>query len=130
MEGKIEVRQFIERRPRRKHAYGITFMMLSQQGLTELGERLADRTIGMQAVRVLIAMMRQMDWENHVNPPAKEIAFGLGMSHQEVYKACRVLLDCGFIERMTNRRGWYRVSPRLCWRGSVKNLEKELGRVA
>ena len=101
-------------------------MMLSQEGLEELQERLADRTLGIQAMRVLVAMMQSLDWENRVEPPAKELAARLNMSVQEVYKASKVLVECGFIERMANRRGWYRVSPRLCWKGSVKNLEKEL----
>lgn len=101
-------------------------MMLSQDGLAELEGRLADRTLGIQAIRVLVAMMQGLDWENRVEPPQKEIAFRLGMSVQEVYKASKVLVECGFVERMANRRGWYRVSPKLCWKGSVKNLETAL----
>ena len=101
-------------------------MMVSQNGLQELQERLADRTLGIQAMRVLVAMMQTLDWENRVEEPQKELAARLGMSPQEVYKASKALVDCGFIERMAGRRGWYRVSPLLCWKGSVKNLEKEL----
>jgi hypothetical protein len=123
---RVEVRQFIERRPRSKSPYRTRFMMLSQDALVELQERLADKSIGMQAMRVLVAMMQSMDWENRVEEPQKAIAARLGMSPQEVYKASKALVDCGFIERMTNRRGWYRISPKLCWKGSVKNLEREL----
>lgn len=101
-------------------------MMLSQDALGELQERLADKSLGMQAVRVLVAMMQSLDWENRVEEPQKAIAARLGMSPQEVYKASKALVDCGFIQRMVDRRGWYRVSPRLCWKGNVKNLEKEL----
>lgn len=101
-------------------------MMLSQVGLSELEQRLADRSLGMQAVRVLVAMMAHMDWENRVDISQKELAVHLDMSSQEVSKASTALVQCGFLQRMQNRRGWYRVSPRLCWRGSVKNLEREL----
>ncbi len=126
MPERVEVRQFIERRPKVKSPYRTRFMMLSQDGLAELQERLADHTLGMQALRVLVAMMQSLDYENRVEEPQKEIAFRLGMSSQEVSKASKALMQCGFIERMKNRRGWYTVSPRLCWRGSVKNLDKAL----
>ena len=130
MRGRVEIRQFIERKPKKASPYRTRFMMLSQEGLEELQERLADRTLGIQAMRVLVAMMQSLDYENRVDPPQKEIAFRLGMSVQEVYKASKTLIECGFIERMANRRGWYRVSPRLCWKGSVANLEKELAKAA
>jgi transcription initiation factor IIE alpha subunit len=126
MRAKVEVRQFIERKPRPKNAYGVRFMMLSQDAVGELSERLADHSIGMQAMRVLLVMIGSLDYENRVEAPQKEIACRLGMSQGEVSKASAALVECGFIERMANRRGWYRVSPRLCWRGSVKNLDAAL----
>ena len=126
MRAQVEVRQFIERRPKARSPYGNKFMMLSQRGVEELSERLADRTLGLQALRVLFAMMQSLDWENRVQCSQKDLGLSLGMSSQEVSKASRLLAECGFIERIENRRGWYRVSPRLCWRGSVKNLEAAL----
>ena len=130
MRTRVEVRQFYERKPRTKSPYGVHFMMLSQRGVTELSERLDDRTITIVGVRVLVAMLRHMDFENRVDVSQKDLAAELGLAQTHLAKACRTLMECGFIERMANRRGWYRISPRLCWKGSVKNLETELARQA
>jgi hypothetical protein len=131
MRSQVEVRNFIEQRPRKTRSpYGTRFMMLSQRGITELSERLADKTIGMQAVRTLVAMLAHMDWENRVDVSQKELAIELGIAQTHLAKASRALLECGFIERMANRRGWYRVSPRLCWKGDVKHLARELREAA
>ena len=126
MKGAVEVRQFIERRPREKNPYGVDFMMLSQRGVAELAERLDDRTLGMQAVRVLVRMLKHMDFYNRVEISQKDLALELGMTQQNVSKASMQLVECGFIERMANRRGWYRLNPKFCWKGSAKTLEAEL----
>jgi len=123
---RVEVRQFFERRPRVHHPYGDFFMMLSQRGVAELSERLEDRTLGMQAIRVLLAMMRHMDFENRVDISQKDLALALGMDQSDLSRASKVLVECSLIERMANRRGWYRISPRLCWKGAAKKLEEEL----
>ena len=123
IEPTVEVRQFIERRPRERHPYGVAFMMLSQRGVGELNRRLADRTITMVGMRVLLAMLERMDFENRVDEAQKELAVELGLAPSDLSRACRLLLECGFLERMGNRRGWYRVSPRLCWKGNVKSLK-------
>ena len=133
MSAQVQVRQFIERRPKVKHPYGISFMMLSQRGVAEISERLADRTLGMQALRVLLAMMSHMDFENRVDASQKELSIALGIDQSSLAKASKALVGCGFIVRMANRRGWYRVAPQLCWKGSVRSLEqalKEKDRVA
>ena len=126
MRGEVEVRQFFESRRREKSPYGVHFMMLSQRGVAELAERLADHTVTMVGVRTLLAMLRHMDFENRVDISQKDLALELGVSQSDLSKASRGLMECGFIERMANRRGWYRISPKLCWKGSVKTLTKEL----
>jgi len=129
-EERVEVRQFFEGRRRERSPYGVHFMMMSQRGLSELGERLADHTITMVSLRTLVAMLRHMDFENRVDISQKDLAAEVGTSSGELSKACRALMESGFIERWANRRGWYRVSPRLCWKGSVKTLKAELDRPA
>lgn len=126
MTAQVEVRQFIERRPKVRHPYGASFMMLSQRGVAEIGERLADRTLGMQAMRVLLAMMSHMDFENRVDASQKELSITLNIDQSSLAKACKALIECGFIVRMANRRGWYRVAPQLCWKGSVRTLGEAL----
>jgi transcription initiation factor IIE alpha subunit len=125
-----DVRVFVEHRKRAKSPYGEHFMMLSQRGVAELAQRLADRSLGMQAVRTLVAMLEHMDFENRVDISQKDLALELEIDQSALAKASKALVECGFIERMANRRGWYRVSPRLCWKGSAKNLEAELSRQA
>lgn len=125
----VEVRQFIERRPKVKNPYGRgAFMMISKRGFAELGERLADRSLGMQAVRLLVAMIVSLDYENRVETTVKDLAGQLRMSPQEVSAAAKKLVECGFAERIANRRGWYRISPQLLWMGAGKNLGDELRR--
>lgn len=122
-------RVFVERRPRLRNAYGRGgFMMISKAGLSELERRLADRSLGMQAVRVLVAMLDSADWENRVEASQKDLALNLGMSLSEVSKASRALLACGLIDRLVNRRGWYKINPRLAWMGSVESLNLALDR--
>ena len=123
---RVEVRQFIERRPRARSPYGERFMMLSQRGVDELSARLADKTITMVGMRTLLAMLRHLDYENRVDVSQKSLAGELGITQSDLSRACRLLMECGFVERLANRRGWYRVSPRLCWKGSVKNLQAAL----
>ena len=49
-------------------------MLLSKDGLRELDARLADGSIGMQAVRVLVAMATSSDYENRVRMGQKDLA--------------------------------------------------------
>lgn len=119
----VVVRQFIERRPRPRNPYGKgLFMLVSLGGLGELDARLADKTIGMQAMRVLLAMLGCVEYGNRVQKSQKELAAHLAMSPSEVSKASKRLVDCGFIERLPNRRGWYRIDPRFGWKGDVESL--------
>ena len=127
MAGQVVVKNFFELKPKPRSSYGNRFMQLSQDGVAELSGRLADHTLGMQAVRVLLAMIEELDWQNRCEAPQKELAFKLGMSAQDVSKASTALVETGFIERMANRRGWYRVSPKLCWKGDIKDQRAALG---
>ena len=101
-------------------------MMLSQEGLSDLTAQLAARALGMQAVRVLIAMMERADFRNRVEESHKDLASRLGMSQQDVSKAAIALRDAGLIDQLGNRRGMYRISPRLAWKGDVETLDAEL----
>jgi DNA-binding GntR family transcriptional regulator len=115
--------------PRRRHPYGARkFMIASYVGLEELQERIADRSVGQQAIRVLIAMLCECDYENRVRLGQKDLARRLSMDQAAVSKAIGDLVKCGFIERPENSRGDYHVSPRLCWKGSDKELRQALAR--
>lgn len=100
--------------------------MVWDEGLAELEERLNDRSLGMQAVRVLMAMLNSAGYENLVEASQKDLSIRLGMSLSEISKASHALMACGMIERLANRRGWYRINPRLAWKGNVESLEQAL----
>lgn len=100
-------------------------MLTSYVGLDELLERTGDRSLGMQAVRVLIAMMAECDYGNQVRCGHKDIARKLGMAQSHVSKAIRDLVSVGFIEQ-TSDRGRYVISPKLCWKGDEDSLRAAL----
>jgi len=116
------------KRPRPAHPYMLEkgFMLLSIAGLDELDRRLADRSLGMQAVRVLVAMARSCDYENRVRAGQKDLAAHLEMDQSAVSKAIRSLITCGMIEAPESSRGYYRISPRLLWKGSARTLKVAL----
>lgn len=104
-------------------------MIASYVGLQELEARLADRSIGVMAVRVLLAMMSDCDYENRVRGGQKDLARSLNMAHQHVSRAIADLIECGFIERPANGRGaGYVISPRLCWKGDEDSLREALAK--
>jgi hypothetical protein len=119
---------FVEKRTRAAHPYVALegFMILSVTGMKELDRRLSDRSLGMQAVRVLIAMATSCDYENRVRRGQKDLAAHLDMDQSDVSKAIRVLIECEFIERPQTSRGYYTISPRLMWKGSSRTLKLAL----
>lgn len=102
------------------------YTQVSFLGLRELEERLADRSVGMQALRVLTAMIAACDYENVVHKGQKDLARELSMAQQDVSRAVRSLLECGFLEQPGSSRGYYVVSPRLCWKGGEESLRRAL----
>ncbi len=109
------------------HPYGAEgFMLISRDGLTEPDRRLADRSLGMQAVRVLVAMLQSCDYGNRVCMGPKDLASHLAMDQAAVSKATRSLVECGLIERPETSRGYYRINPFLLWKGSASALKQEI----
>lgn len=124
---RVVVKQFIERRPRPKSPYGRgEFMIMSRSGFAELKERVRDRSLGMQAICVLYAMLEHVDYGNRIEISQADLALDLAMSQSDVSKASRALLHAGVIRRHANRRGWYEIDPRMGWKGNVESLEAAL----
>lgn len=124
----VVVRNFVERKPKSWHPYELSggFMLVSKNGLAELGARLADRSLGMQAVRVLLAMAENCDFENRVRTGQKDLSRILEMDQSDVSKATKALVECGMVEKPENSRGYFRINPNLLWKGSGKTLKKAL----
>ena len=103
-------------------------MMFSNVGIEELHERMADKAIGMQAVRVLFAMIKSVEVHdnNRVRAGRKDLARMLGMSEGNVSGAIRQLVDAGFVERPEYKFGWYTISPCIAWYGKSEDLRAAL----
>ena len=101
-------------------------MQFSGEGLKELAERLTDHTLGMQAVRVLLACLQTTNRENQVHAGRKDLARMLGMPESNVAKALTDLVEAGFLERPGLRYSPYVVSPRFFWRGNTGDLKRAL----
>lgn len=110
---------------RRTHPWGV-FMQMSCQGLAELEMRIADHTLGIQAVRVLMYCLHKTEWQNRVSVGRKDIAAALKMDPADVAKALRKLVDSGFIEKPQTRHGHYTMSPRFVWMGNLQDLRVAL----
>lgn len=101
-------------------------MQISFEGMAELQERLADHTLGVQAVRVLVLMLEHMDRNNECRAGVKDLARLLKMDQSDVSKALRKLVDCGFVEAPRLRFAPYTVSPRFAWKASADKLKAAL----
>ena len=88
-------------------------MQVSFEGMAELRERLADHTLGMQAVRVLLEMLQHMNAQNECRAGVKDLARLLEMNQSDVSKALKRLVECGFVEAPALRFSPYVVSPDL-----------------
>lgn len=111
---------------RRRHPYRAEkFMIGSYVGLMELQERIADRSIGREEIRVLLLMMTACDYGNRVRVGQKELAADLKMALSNVSRAITALVNSGFLER-DSTRGGYTISPRLCWKGDDDSLREAL----
>lgn len=103
-------------------------MMFSGEGLAELSARLADRSLGMQAVRVLFAMLESVELhdENRVRAGRKDLARALAMQETNVSGALKQLVECGFIEPPKMKFAPYTISPRFAWYGTTDDLRAAL----
>lgn len=101
-------------------------MQFSGEGLAELGERLADHSLGMQAMRVLLACVQTADRQNRVLAGRKDLARQLGMAESNIAKALKELVACGFLEPPALRYSPYTVSPRFCWKSNTGELKRAL----
>lgn len=103
-------------------------MMFSSEGMEELQARLSDRSLGMQAVRVLWAMLNSVELHdnNRVRAGRKDLARILGMQEANVSAAIRQLVECGFVEPPKLKFAPYTISPRFAWYGRTEDLRSAL----
>jgi ribosomal protein L29 len=101
-------------------------MLISQEGWEELQDRLSDRTIGIAALRVLLAAIGEMDRNNEVRAGRKDLARILAMDERAVARNLRLLIEVGFMERPRLKFSPYTVSPRFAWNSTREKLQGAL----
>jgi biotin operon repressor len=101
-----------------KHSpYVNGFFMANQEALLTLAQ---DKEITGECYRVLFVLLTELDYENYIYIPQKEIGKKLGIRPQNVHRAVKVLLQKGIL--LSNERG-YRLNHNYGWKGSVRKLE-------
>lgn len=103
-------------------------MMFSGEGLSELCERMADKTLGIQAIRVLFGMVASVEVhsDNKVRAGRKDLARQLDMDEGAISKAIKKLVECGLVEPPKMRFDHYTISPRVAWYGNGPDLKRAL----
>lgn len=79
-------------------------------------------------LRVFLALLRHLDYDNLVLVSQKRIAEELGMHKSNVSKAIRSLVERGFLvasERIGNVRA-YRLSPLVAWKGKAEEHQRAI----
>ena len=93
------------------------FFMANQQALLTLAQ---DKEITGECYRVLFVLLTELDYENYIYIPQKEIGKKLGIRPQNVHRAVKILLQKGIL--LSNERG-YRLNHNYGWKGNVRKLE-------
>lgn len=103
-------------------------MQISLEGMMILEARMADKTLGIQAVRVLWAMLNSMQVhdDNRVKAGRKDLARILAMHESDISKAIRKLVEIGLVEPPKLKFGYYTISPRFAWYGRTVDLRRAL----
>ena len=83
-----------------------------------------DKDISWGQVRVLLAALALMEFENILQVSQEEIAAVLGVARPRVSEAMKVLVAKGYVEvrGQVGRQNIYAVSPHLAFKSRAKNL--------
>ena len=101
----------------KRSPYANGFLMANQEALLTLAQ---DKEITGECYRVLFVLLTELDYENYIYIPQKEIGKKLGIRPQNVHRAVKVLLQKGIL--LSNERG-YRLNHNYGWKGNVRKLE-------
>lgn len=109
--------------PKRKNGFGARWFAMAQDALDVLAQftRVED-------FRVLMALLKRLDYENLITANQAEISRELGIDRGNVNKAIKRLIKAGAVlegpKVGTSRT--YRLNPSFGWKGSAKNHQKAL----
>jgi hypothetical protein len=114
-EGRLAVTWF------RKKWEGDLFFM----GFQKAFSKLAQKSLGGEAARVLLLILGEMDYSNLVKTPQVEIARKLGIRKQNVYRAIGVLVKEKILleeKASGNGRRQLKLNHIYAWKGKLKQL--------
>ncbi|WP_270371253.1 helix-turn-helix transcriptional regulator [Escherichia coli] len=79
-------------------------------------------------MRVLMALLAELDYENYIQVAQIDIAEALTMQKTNVSRAVKNLIDFGIILEgpKIGRSKTYRLNPQFGWKGTVSNHKKAL----
>lgn len=106
------------------------FMLISQSGLSAIQQEGRAHRLSWRDVRVLLEMLANVGHENMVMVSQVDLGKLTGIDEAALSKSVRVLREGGYIERVENRRGWYRVNPKLVWKGTGEAHHDMIARAA
>lgn len=100
------------------------FFMAFQDALQDLA---LNRAIDGEALRVLMFLFGQLDWENHLPVSATDVAMRMKIHRQSVHRALRKLQEAGVLEKGPKTSGipTWRLNSNYGWKGRATNLTEE-----
>ena len=109
-------------RPKRKSSFQRHFTMNQAALLTIANELNHDQ------MRVLMALLADLDYENYIQVAQIDIAEALNMQKTHVSRAVKNLLEFGIVIEgpKIGRSKTYRLNPQFGWKGTVTNHKKAL----
>lgn len=109
-------------RPKNKSSFQRHFTMNQAALLTIANELNHDQ------MRVLMALLADLDYENYIQVAQIDIAEALNMQKTHVSRAIKNLLEFGIVIEgpKIGRSKTYRLNPQFGWKGTVTNHKKAL----
>ena len=109
-------------RPKQKSSFQRHFTMNQAALLTIANELNHDQ------MRVLMALLADLDYENYIQVAQIDIAEALNMQKTHVSRAVKNLLEFGIVIEgpKIGRSKTYRLNPQFGWKGTVTNHKKAL----
>ena len=108
-------------RPRQKSAF--EHFTMNQSALLILAN-----TLNGEQLRVLLALLAELDYENFIQVAQADIAEKLNINKVNVSRSVKALIDVGVIFEgpKVGRSKTYRLNEQFGWKGSVPNHKKAL----
>ncbi|MEL6092848.1 helix-turn-helix transcriptional regulator [Plesiomonas shigelloides] len=109
-------------RPKQKSSFERHFTMNQAALITIANELNHDQ------MRVLMALLASLDYENYIQIAQVEIAEALRMQKTHVSRAIKNLIEFGIILEgpKIGRSKTYRLNPQFGWKGTITNHKKAL----